>query len=272
MAVKTQATLIAVFRNRLAATNAVDDLKASGFSSSDIYVSSGEPGGKVTETEVEHHRAGGFIGWIKSIFGKGGHEEEIRYEDLIRSGSVLVGVDARGDDVDKAVDILNSHNPVEVHGPTGAEPAADEIAAERLGTENIPAGAGTRSIPVTEEELKVGKRAVLRGGVRVYSRTVEQPVEEAVNLQEEHVRVERTPADRPATESDFRAGDEQTIEVAEYAEEPVVSKEARVVEDVRVSKDKTQRTETVRDKVRHTEVDVENMNESGASGPTKGVK
>ncbi|MCU1294871.1 MAG: hypothetical protein JWP08_3721, partial [Bryobacterales bacterium] len=52
---------------------------------------------------------------------------------------------------------------------------------------------------------------------------------------------------------------EQVFEVKEYAEEPVVSKQARVVEEVRVHKDATERTETVRDNVRHTEVNVENV-------------
>ena len=47
------------------------------------------------------------------------------------------------------------------------------------------------SIPVVEEELQVGKRAVKRGGVRVYSHVVEKPVEENIELREEHVNVER---------------------------------------------------------------------------------
>jgi uncharacterized protein (TIGR02271 family) len=110
-----------------------------------------------------------------------------------------------------------------------------------------------------EEELQVGKRRVLRGGVRVYSRVIEQPVEESVNLQEERVRVDRRPVDRPATEADFRTGQEQVVEVEEYAEQPVVAKQARVVEEVRVGKEVSQRSETVRDTVRRTEVDVEQI-------------
>src|SRR5437764_3366736 len=49
------------------------------------------------------------------------------------------------------------------------------------------------AIPVVEEQLKVGKREVQRGGVRVFSRVVETPVNESVNLREEHVNVERRP-------------------------------------------------------------------------------
>jgi stress response protein YsnF len=59
----------------------------------------------------------------------------------------------------------------------------------------------------------------------------------------------------------LRAGNEQVVEVEEFAEEPVVSKSARVVEEVRVGKEAAQRTETVKDSVRHTEVDVEQIPE-----------
>jgi stress response protein YsnF len=47
------------------------------------------------------------------------------------------------------------------------------------------------------------------------------------------------------------------IEVRETAEEPVVSKTARVAEEVVVRKDVTEHTETVRDTVRREEVEVE---------------
>jgi stress response protein YsnF len=47
------------------------------------------------------------------------------------------------------------------------------------------------------------------------------------------------------------------IEVRETAEQAVVSKEARVVEEVTVAKDVEEHTETIRDTVRRVEVDVE---------------
>ena len=78
--------------------------------------------------------------------------------------------------------------------------------------------------------------------------------------------MQRTPVDRATTEADLRAGQEQVFEVKEYAEEPVVSKTARVVEEVRIRKDATERTETVRDTLRNTEVDVENLREGAVRG------
>src|ERR671916_732918 len=91
-------------------------------------------------------------------------------------------------------------------------------------------------IPVVEEELLVGKREVEKGGVRITNRVTETPVEEEVRLREEHINVERHPVDRPVDSSDnaFQVG---SIEVTERAEEAVVAKNARVVEEVVVNKD-----------------------------------
>jgi uncharacterized protein (TIGR02271 family) len=119
------------------------------------------------------------------------------------------------------------------------------------------AGEGEVRIPVIEEELQVGKRQVERGGARVYSRVIEQPVEEQVSLRQEEVSVERRPVDRPATEHDLAAFKEGTIEVTETREEAVISKRARVVEEVVIDKNVEEHTETVRDTVRRTEVEVE---------------
>jgi len=126
--------------------------------------------------------------------------------------------------------------------------------------------AGT-TIPVIEENLEVGKRTVQTGGAYIKSRIVEKPVEETVNLQEEHVRVERNPVDRPASSTDFDNFKEGVVQVEEHAEVPVVNKEARVVEEISVNKDVEERTQTVRDTVRKTEVDVENM-ENKTTGTT----
>ena len=60
--------------------------------------------------------------------------------------------------------------------------------------------AGTRddeTIPVVEERLRVGKRDVGLGRVRVRSYVVEEPVSADVRLREERVEVERRPVDRP---------------------------------------------------------------------------
>ncbi|QNA89083.1 YsnF/AvaK domain-containing protein [Massilia sp. Dwa41.01b] len=117
----------------------------------------------------------------------------------------------------------------------------------------------TAAIPVVEEQLKVGKREVQRGGVRIYSRIVETPVNESIGLREEHVNVERRPVNEPISGLDATAFKEQSIEMRETAEEAVVQKSARVVEEVTINKEVTQREQQIHDTVRHTEVEVEQL-------------
>jgi uncharacterized protein (TIGR02271 family) len=111
-------------------------------------------------------------------------------------------------------------------------------------------------IPIVEEQLQVGKREVNRGRVRIHSHVVERPVEEQVRLRQEHVDVERRPVDRPVTGSENLFQD-RTIEAVERDEEAVVSKQARVVEEVVVRKEATEEVQNVRDTVRRTEVEVD---------------
>lgn len=122
----------------------------------------------------------------------------------------------------------------------------------------------TAAIPVVQEQLKVGKREVSRGGVRVYSRIVETPVNENVQLREEHVNVERRPVNEPISGLDATAFKEQSIEMRETAEEAVVEKSARVVEEVMINKEVTQREQQIHDTVRHTEVEVEQLGAGSA--------
>jgi len=245
--------------------------------------------------------AGGLIG---SLMDVGVPEEEAGYyAEGIRRGSTLVAVNT--DDemmIDRAVNIFERHNAVDIDrrveewrksGWTGYDPNATTLSTETpvhqaapkaapiststtlptppprtapVSTTTRQANEKTTAIPVVEEELQIGKRAVPGGTVRVYSRMVEKPVQEQVQLREEHVRVERHPVNRPASEADLTTFKEGVVEVHETREEAVVAKQARVVEEVVVSKEVNQRTETVRDKARRTEVEVEKM------GPTAGAQ
>jgi len=118
-------------------------------------------------------------------------------------------------------------------------------------------------LPVIEEGIDVGKRQVETGGVRVHTKVEERPVEEQVNLREEHVNVERRPVDRPVSDANT-AFQEQSFEVTEMAEQPVVQKQARVVEEVVVSKQAQEHTETIRDTVRRQDVHVHDQETTGA--------
>ena len=288
MASTTRSTVIAAFRSSADAQAAAQDLQAAGISRGDIYLESSGSGasttgyGSSTSNEYSSRTAGhegGVTGWFKSLFGAD-DTDTAGYERTYSEGGYLLSVDADDSQLERIEDILNRHSPVNVHtdeatgssnyGTTGTTNTAASGTAGIAGVPTTNTAANTsESIPVVEEELQVGKRRVLRGGIRVYSRVVEKPVEESINLQEEHVRVERRPVNRPVTDADLRAGQDQTIEVEEYAEQAVVSKQARVVEEVHVGKETSQRSETVRDTVRHTEVDVQPI--TGTTGTTTGA-
>jgi len=119
------------------------------------------------------------------------------------------------------------------------------------------------SIPIIEEQLVVGKRTVEKGGAHVRTTMTEKPVQETVSLREEKVTVERHKVDRAVDGADaFKEG---SFDVTTQAEVPVVSKQARVVEEVVVGKEMTEHTETVRDSVKRTDVEVDEINTGDAA-------
>lgn len=160
---------------------------------------------------------------------------------------------------DSVAAIMNRHGPLDIN---------TESAQWRQ--EGWTGGAAMRSseesIPVIKEDVSIGKRAIEKGGLRIYSRTVERPVSEDVSLRDEQVNVERRPVDRPL-EAGEAAFEERSMEMRETAEEPVVSKTARVVEEVGLNKQARERKERVEDTERHTEVEVEHLQGGAKSDP-----
>lgn len=142
---------------------------------------------------------------------------------------------------------------------TGDTTHRDTTTPTGLGTNGVARASGMadEAIPVIQERLQVGKREETRGRVRIHTHMVETPVQEQVNLRNETVQIDRRPVDRPLNGVDATAFRDRTIEATEQTEIPVVSKEARVVEEIGIRKDVEQRTQTVSDTVRHTEVDVQ---------------
>lgn len=141
------------------------------------------------------------------------------------------------------------------------DPAYDEDKFYRNRPAQPPRGeqGGDKTIPIINEEMQVGKKEVETGTTNIKTRIVERPVEEHIKLREEHVDVERRPVDRPATEADMAQAKEGEIKITERAEEAVVDKEARVVEEISLHKEVEERDETVRGTVRNTEVDIDKL-------------
>ena len=219
---------------------------------------------------------GGVIGALTNL---GVPEEEAHYyAEGVRRGAILVTVAAESEAVaDTAVEVMKRHGAVDIE-----ERAAQwkkqgwkgRFEADTTDTTAAAMAETERTVPVTQEELTVGKRNVEQGRVKVYSRVTEQPVRETVQLNEEQVDVERRPVDRPAEAAGGDAFREQSFEVRETAEEPVVEKRARVVEEVKVGKKRAKKARTVEDTVRKTDVQVERTgasNQPAYRGPERRV-
>ena len=144
-----------------------------------------------------------------------------------------------------------------IAGSTAAVPSGLGVRETTQAGTDVTARGDDDTIKVFEERLRIGKREVNAGAVRIRSYIVERPVEEQVSLHSETVQVERRPVDRAATAADMAAFQERTIEAQASSEEAVVSKDARVVEEIGLKKTASDRVETIRDTVRKTEVEIE---------------
>jgi len=228
-------------------------------------------------------------------------EDRHTYAEGLRRGGYLVSVNANDADYERVIDILDDEGTIDIderanswrsEGWPGSSTSGVSLSETANLTTGLSGASGTATnagsglgagsmnttaervsgrdevIPVAEERLTVGKRDVSHGRVRIRSYVVETPVSEQVNLREEHVEVERRPVSGTMQAGSI-SGDpfqERTIEVEQRGEEAVVSKEARVVEEVVVRKGAEQRTQTISDTVRRTEVDIEDERDARVSG------
>jgi len=260
-------TVTAFFDNRAAAERAVESLVQAGFPRTSVHLVAGSETGSLSQSSPAEHE--GFWEALKDFFLP--EEDRYTYAEGLRRGGYLVTVTTSDANYNRATEILDVDGTIDIDerarswrkegwkGYTaGAMSSAQTAATNR--------GARENAIPVVQEELKIGKREVTGGRVRVRSYVIETPVTEQVNLRDEHVTIERRPTDRPLTGADaaFR---ERTIEAEETRQEAVVSKEARVKEEVVLKKDVREHAKTVTDTVRRTDVKVED--DRGTSRSTR---
>ncbi len=228
-------TIIAMYDNAAKAEKVVNEIVNAGISRDQVEVLSGNGNGassligKLSEQGVEK-------------------DEAAVYAEAIGKGRSMVTVQAPDERADETFEMMND---------LGAQDL-DELLAEAEASQEQEETEET--VPVVEEQVSIGKRKVMRGGVRVTSTVSERPVQETLRLREEKVEVEQTSADRKLSPQEAeKAFAQKTVELAETAEEAVISKEARVVEEVSLRKSAAEREETVQTKARRTEVKVEEL-------------
>jgi uncharacterized protein (TIGR02271 family) len=136
--------------------------------------------------------------------------------------------------------------------PTGTQSreSGDKIAAE---------------VPLSEEVVKVGKRTVGAGDVKLEKKVSTEQVNVPVELKREDAVIEHVPAHEmeQGREEPFQ---EEHVEVPLSQEEPVVEKQTHVTGGVRVRKTEGTEQETIHESVRREDVDID---ESGKARGTR---
>ncbi len=276
-------TITALFDNRADAEAAKERLTAARIDAGHIHLHDKSSTG-YNDKSYSTHEDRGFWDSIKNAFVP--DEDRHTYEEGVRRGGTLLTADVDDGHVDDAVRILEGANTVDIDDRSGqwrqsgwdyAGASAGRTAfggfdrdeerdtLRETGERDTLRGTGEREevIPIVEEQLVVGKRDVERGGVRVRSYVTETPVSEQIRLRNEQVNVERRAVDQPLSAAEGDAFRERTIDMTATGEEAVVGKTARVVEEVVVSKTADERTETVSDTVRRTDVEIDRDTDLG---------
>lgn len=152
---------------------------------------------------------------------------------------------------------------------------ADKSSIESMGWDQRPQGQGQSDdtemredalrVPIVKESLTAEKRTEQAGEVRVKKDVVEERESLQVPVTREEVTINRVAVDRAVSGDEGITTDGQTIRVPVTAEKVTVGKEARVVEELEISKRSVTEQEQVEGTVRREEVHVDELGESKPS-------
>lgn len=269
---------VALFDQLENARGACNLLQSQGFDRSSIHLISNAQDRGVSAREIYHTLTGHGVpttdaGIYAEGVQRGGSLVYLRTEDdraeeaaEIMARFSFVDIDERselwrregwaGFDLDSKVFGEDAEPVVETRVETGVETGVREEPLDAVVFEEV------------EEELLVGKREVDVGGVRVKSYVTETAVNEDILLHQENINVERHDVNRPLRD-DGNIFEEREIEFRETREEPMVSKTARVTEEVIISKDVEERIETIHDTLRKQNVKIEHIDAASHTSSTR---
>jgi uncharacterized protein (TIGR02271 family) len=272
-------TIVAVFDTRAHAEAAVKALKAGGFADANIslfdeaHLKSGKAAAAAKEAGLWHRLFGGDV--YK-------HEAAV-YGQTIERGGAVISVRVLDSEVAHATAILDIHRPVDVHDravTTGIAPAAHVEAVEKK-LDAVPLAARQKVavspklaavhdevLRLAEEQLQVGKKMTETGRTRVRRFVTEREASANVTLHEEHAEVLRRAVTDPKFVGTIDWAD-KTIEIVETAEQALVNKTARIVEEVSLKKIGSDHVEAVKDKIRRRRVEIERVGPDGKPLPNQ---
>jgi stress response protein YsnF len=193
---------------------------------------------------------------VGELVERGYQEDRARqYAEAVKKGGIVIAAEADDTQADQAVAVMNRFDL-----------KTPEELIERAGQSR---GEETETAQAVEETVRVGTEQVT-GGKRLVTNVTEREVEKPVTLREETVEVERQHDDRRLSPDEAnKAFEEKTVEMTTTSERPVVSKEARVTEEVALRKQAGERQETVRETVRRSDVEVETISQPAKAGKGK---
>jgi stress response protein YsnF len=193
---------------------------------------------------------------VRELVERGYKEDRARqYAQAVEKGGIVIAAEAEDNKADQAIEVMNRFDL-----------KTPEELIERAGQSR---GEQTETAQAVEETVRVGTEQVT-GGKRLVTNVTEREVEKPVTLQEETVEVERQHDDRRLSPDEAnKAFEEKTVEMTTTSERPVVSKEARVTEEVALRKQAGERQETVRETVRRSDVEVETISQPAKAGKGK---
>ena len=258
-------TIVGLYDDRATALRVARDLEDAGFGQDHLRMTSHEDG-DATDYDFDVSEA------KPAYFTRYGipNDEAGFYAEGVRRGGAIVIARTHDSDAERAADIMAGHNPTRYEdrhaaykkeGYAGYDASQDLYTAKEATAERERfADQKAERMKEIEEHMKIGKREVVRGGVRLHKYVETDVEEETLRLREEHVDVDRRAVNRPATAADLSdAFEEKTIEMIERGEEAVVSKEAVVTGEVSIGKEVNTREETVGGQVRRVRVEVEQI-------------
>jgi uncharacterized protein (TIGR02271 family) len=235
--------IVAFYDRAEKARDAARALEGSGFSSSDMSLLNRE---SLTDKDA---RDGNM--WQR-LFGRNVSEEDRAiYRRAIDSGGAVLTLRAPDTEVNRAMNILNVHGPMNLNDSARTSASAPT----EIGRINAPEEEVLR---LAEEQIDIGKRLVATGKSRIRRFITEKPVEQQITLHDERCEVARREVTDPKLAKDIDWKD-LTIEVTETSEQPVITKTARIAEEVVIRRRRSEHVETIRDRIRRQQLEVERV-------------
>lgn len=175
---------------------------------------------------------------------------------------------------DKEQEIRNFYGlGAATHHVTGeTNPPATGLHTQETGTRSQEAERAGQATPeqatiqLSEEQLKVRKRQVEVGGVRLRKIIRTEVVNQPVELQREEIVIERVPASEAHTGRQ-QAFNEQEVYIPLRREEATVEKETRLREEVRARKAEVSDQQQVSGEVRREDVEIEETGDARRRDP-----